>query len=447
MAKNTHIPAALEKQIRAIPATPGVYIYKNEKESVIYVGKAVNLARRVSQYFQESYQLQGKIEQLAREITDLTYITTLSEFDALTLEARLIRQYQPRYNSIAKDDRSPLYIVITFAERVPHLLFVRKTAVAEYQINKQNKIFGPFQSATLIRRLLGQVRHIIPFCLQKTRRGKPCFYTHIGLCTPCPAGFSTQKEGQGKQTLIRTYRRNLHNLSRMLGGQSFKVREILAAEMKTEASKEHFEKAALIREQITALDSLLSKHYDPSFYLASDLWGVQSAEEQLETLKHHLAPYYKQIENLTRIECVDISNLGGGHATGSLVVLTGGLIDSSQYRRFKIRLGSEPNDFAMIREVLTRRFAHPGWQLPNLLVIDGGKGQVGEAKKVLALTNLAIPVIGLAKRFEEVVIPVDRGFKVLRLSSQDPGLQLLERLRDEAHRFALTYHRALRRKN
>jgi excinuclease ABC subunit C len=293
-------------------------------------------------------------------------------------------------------------------------------------MHKDDAVFGPFQSATMVRSILRQLRHTIPYCTQKKRTEKPCFYSHIGLCNPCPSAAGTDK---------RVYRRNIYRLKNILSGKSDTVIRDLEKDMKTAAHENRFEDAAALRNHIQNLHEMLAKKYDPMLYMNSHSAVEDIYANELAALSAMLG-----IPVLNRIECIDISNTAGQYATGSLVILTDGRPDTSQYRRFRIRRENAPNDTAMIAEVVTRRFSHSEWPKPDLLVIDGGKGQVRAAQ------NAPVPVIGLAKRFEEIIVPQGADWKIIRIPYTSAALHVLERIRDEAHRFAITYHRLLRKK-
>jgi excinuclease ABC subunit C len=208
------------------------------------------------------------------------------------------------------------------------------------------------------------------------------------------------------------------------------------------ARKQNFEDAAALRNHIQNLRYMLQKQYDPMMYITGNTGVENIYEKELGSLRQTLLPYIPNLMALHRIECIDISNTGGNQATGSLVVLTDGHKDTSQYKRFRIRMENAPNDVAMIAEVVTRRFAHPEWGTPDLFIVDGGKPQVKAATNVIS----TIPIIGLAKRFEEIVVPQGSEWKIIRIPYTSPALHVLERIRDEAHRFAITYHRLLRKK-
>lgn len=436
----------LKNEITKLPENPGVYIYRNRENQIIYVGKAVNLKRRVSQYFQPSYQDFPKIKALTSEITEVKTISTISEFDALMLEAQLIRVNQPKYNSIARDDRSPLYVVITFSEKLPHIIFARKFVLAhnEKLNDKKNKIFGPYQSAKLTKQILRQIRRIIPYCTQNRRDGKPCFYTQLGLCSPCPSYIEKLNVPAEKKRLAGAYRRHLRLISLILAGSSQRVMRELTKQMKNLAKMTKFEEANILKIQIEALERLSVVHYDPELYLSHDLIAGDIGKKEIDRLTEILKPFYPDLTQLYRIEAYDISNLAGKLAVGSMVVLTKGLIDKNEYRKFKIRTKHTPDDPAMMSEVISRRLHHADWPDPDVIVVDGGKAQIQAAISSLRVNARQIPVIGLAKKFEQIIVPHLDFYKILTLEPNDPGLQIIQRLRDEAHRFALSYHHKLR---
>jgi excinuclease ABC subunit C len=216
-------------------------------------------------------------------------------------------------------------------------------------------------------------------------------------------------------------------------------------EMLEYAREDKFEKAAEMKNHIEQLRLLMQKRYDPSVYSEAYDSFTPLVQKELDTLYLVLRPYIPGLQSLHRIECIDISNIGGLWATGSLVVLIDGKIDTSLYKRFKIRMSNIPNDFDMIKEVTMRRFSHADWSFPDLFIVDGGKGQIQAAIQAIKEKNLQIPVLGLAKRYEEIVLPVNGSWKVLRVSQESPALHMVERIRDEAHRFALSYHKLLRK--
>ncbi|MEK7558941.1 MAG: UvrB/UvrC motif-containing protein, partial [Patescibacteria group bacterium] len=263
-----------------------------------------------------------------------------------------------------------------------------------------------------------------------------CLYYHLGLC-PCPPVFDSSE-------LKRDYKKNIKHIAKFLEGKSKRVLKDLEIERDKESKAENYEKAAKIQVQIDAIQIVTNPSYklfEDEFY--PNLKNDVSAKEESELIKV-LKNTRSRVRSIRRIECYDISNIQGKYAVGSMTVLTNGQKDTSSYRKFKIRYTkNEPNDFAMMEEILVRRFNHPEWPFPDLLVVDGGKGQVSVALKVLNQKNLEIPLIGLAKR-EETIVTSD--LKEINLSKDSPALLLIMRIRDEAHRFAITYHRNLRSK-
>jgi excinuclease ABC subunit C len=442
-----HKSKIIETELSKIPHQCGVYIYRDKNQKIIYIGKAVDLFKRVHQYFQNRENLPPKTRILVTQIYDIETIRTLSEFDALLLEANLIYKHQPKYNILAKDDKSPLYIILSLHEELPHILFVRKPRNPSYGMTKSGKdiYFGPFQSGKTARMIIHTVRHIIPFCIQKLRNGKPCFYTQLGLCNPCPSEISGIRDVSQKKKLTRVYRRNILKIKDILSGKSDKVMKQFLAEMKQFASQELFEQAALIRNQIIALEELLKTHYNPMFYIGADNQIEKLASVELESLISVFQKIFPDLSKIVRIECYDVSNLSGTNATGSMVVLKNGIPDTSEYRRFKIRDINTPNDFMMMAEIIKRRLRHKEWDKPDLIVVDGGKGQLASALSVLDELGMHIPIIGLAKRREEIICKAGTIFKSIRLPYTNGGLHLIERIRDEAHRFAIGYHRKLRK--
>ncbi len=421
---------------------PGVYVFKDARGIILYVGKAVNLTRRVKQYFQKESGRNSKTLLLVSQIASVETIETASEFDALLLEAKLISLHKPKYNSIAKDDKSPLYVCLTLSESLPRVLYLRGSQLTTFKSRPEDCIFGPFGSARVARSIMRDIRRSVPFCTQKRRDGRLCFYSHLGLCTPCASYIAKRSDGDVKQRLTREYRLHFFRLKDILSGKAPAVTRDMEREMKELANRQAFEEAQAKKQQIDSLYALYSRRYDVSFYTNKQDALLAMGKNELTALAQALQDTFGTDLTLGRIECVDISNMSGRHATGSLIVAQDGVVDPSQYRKFRIRTTKTPNDVAMIEEVLARRFAHPEWPMPDLLVVDGGKPQLGRALAVLSRMNISIPIIGLAKRREEIY--TDKG--LLRLPLTSPALHLVQRIRDEAHRFALSYHRKLRNK-
>ncbi len=435
----------LKETLAALPHTPGIYIYHNRAGKVIYVGKAIDLFKRVHQYFQNS-RIEGKTAQLVSQIHSIETKLVESEFEALLLEAKTIREYLPKYNIIAKDDKSPIYVNITMSDTLPRLEMVRKRNLDRLNTSN-NPCFGPFPSTTFLRGILKHIRTIVPYCTQKERTGRACFYTHIGLCDPCPSLIAKMPEGPEKRELTKNYRQHMRLIVRILSGESRLIIADLERLMEKFAKAELFEQAADVKNQRDHLIRLLGRRFNPmTSGVRMDPVQSVGSEEQIEALQKVLRDAYPNIERLGRIECMDISNFGNTLAVASLVVLTDGMPDSMWYRRFRIKTVQGQNDFAMMGEVVKRRFAHPEWPFPDLFIVDGGAGQVGAAKKALSELGVYIPLIGLAKRYESIVISNGDGFKTITLPLTHKAIAVLQRVRDEAHRFANAYRMTLQKK-
>ncbi len=413
------------KKFLTLPQTPGVYIYRNLVGKVIYVGKSVNLRSRVSSYFRPPDKLLPKTAKLVQEIFKIEYIEVETELESLLLEANLIKKNLPKYNVVVKDDKSPLYIKIDYSQSVPKVLSVRKP---RNKLARGDYIFGPYPSSKTVASFLKNIRRVIPFCTHN-RDKRPCLYVHLNLC-PDPY--------RSEENRLK-YRTDLKLLIKLLSGKYRKLIKGLNKQMQEESKNEQFENALSLKRQIDGLIYVTQKVRYPNEYLKSPNLLSDLNLQKIKTLKSILG--LSKVPK--RIECYDISNLQGSNATGSMVVLTNGAPDKSQYRRFKIKCKDTPDDFAMHREVLSRRLKND-WPLPDLFIVDGGKGQVSTAYSVLQENNINIPVVGLAKRLEEIFVPNNP--KPILLERSSPALLLLQQIRDESHRFAITYHRKLRQK-
>ncbi|HSX39609.1 MAG TPA: excinuclease ABC subunit UvrC [Candidatus Saccharimonadales bacterium] len=436
--------ATLLEKVNNLPKVPGVYIYHDSAGTVIYVGKAKSLRNRVKSYFiKDNLEMWSKTQALVENIADLEYVEVLSELEALILEAELIKKYLPKYNIVLKDDKSYLYIVIRNEKvelnktltAIPKIMTARKSDILESDI-----IFGPFPEATTTKFIVRSIRKIFAFrdcSISKFNRysklGKPCLYGYIGLCqAPCVGNVSVEK-----------YRRDIKNIQHLLEGQSSSLLNTLRREMEDASKNQQYEKAAEYRDIVRKFDYIRQQTQKTSDYIENPYLVEDIISKSLDELVKNI-PELKELPR--RIECYDISNISGKEAVGSMVVATDGRIDKHEYRKFRIKLKAEPDDFGMLREVLTRRLTHEGWPMPDLLVIDGGKGQVSAIKEVLDKLGLEIPLIGLAKRFETIVYYNGSEFVEVNLEKDNEGLKLLQRLRDEAHRFAQKYHHQLRLK-
>lgn len=422
------------------PKKPGVYFFQSSKNEVLYVGKSINLHNRILSYRRKD-QLQAKTELMLKQAAKLKFLQLDTNFDAVILEAELIKTHQPKYNLRLKDDKSQIYIVTT-DEKYPRVITRRKTSLKE--LFKYQDIFGPYQSAREAKKVLKSLRRIFPFCNKKNKssNNKPCFYFHIDLC----AGACT------RDISVKEYKYIIKNLKTYLKGKKNMVLKDVEKKMHQASNKQNYELAAKLRDiyrSINNLSSEVSLNFLDTFEdlsqtktdILKQLWKILSPFESKSKIKIPQKIY-------SRIEAYDVSNISGKQATASMVVFIEGLPEKNQYRRFRIKYSEEPNDILMLSEAVLRRLSHRDWSFPDLILVDGGKTQVRAVKKVLASKGLhhKIMLIGLAKKYEEIIIH-KHGFHSLKLNKYSPVLLLLKHIRDEAHRFAKKYHLYLRNKN
>lgn len=548
----------IKRLLETMPDEPGIYVFRDSGGRVLYVGKAKSLRKRVMSYFRDSGPSDGNIRivRMLRRVHDFDFVVTSSETEALLLEANFIKHHRPPYNIALRDDKSYPYVTITLDEEFPRVLLTRqprRTGVAN---------FGPFINAGMVRETLDLLGRVFPY--RKCRgtkpgrhSGTPCLNFHIGRClAPCDGRIDAAE-----------YRLIINRVVRLLSGKSEGLEESIREEMEVAAREQNYERAAIMRNRLKALEHLLERQQAAALGVDSmdiiGLYGEQDSaniqllqvrdgalndrhsfflknvagESETVILEQFIIQYYSDVigypssivvpegfdkaevmsaymsekkgarvdvrtalrgkrrdlskmaaENArlafrqdqlreeekkgqpsralsglkqelalgclpSRIECYDISNLGGEDAVGSMVVFEGGLPNPAHYRQFNIKSVSGQDDFAMMSEVLARRFSRKRIDseqedasfsaLPDLIVVDGGAGQVSAVTGALeAIGVRKIPVIGIAKRFEDIYLP-DRPAP-LRLPADSDALGLLKRLRDEAHRFALAHHRRRR---
>jgi len=412
----------LRRKIDSLPRSPGVYFHKNSKGEIIYVGKAAVLRNRVRQYFQESRNRDPKTEALVKEIVDIEWIEVETELDALFLEAELIKRYKPQYNIALRDDRSDIYVRIDSKSDHPTVSYTRRP------LDDGAEYFGAFSNSFQLKKAMKHLRKAFPFDYSKTlNRDRVSLDYHMGLSPGLEEGL----------TSIDEYRKNLNYLKRYLRGNRVALIKDLEKEMKSVAAKKDFEKAASLRNRISAL-----KHLRKQIVFSKDEFMDISKDQALNGLAKLLqlkgAPH--------RIEGYDISHQSGTNNVASMVVFSNGLPDKTEYKKFKMRTPGN-DDFAHMREVIDRRFSKrnlASWPKPDLLLIDGGKGQLSSATKVLQSKGINIPAIGLAKRYETVIKLNDGEFEEIRLPDSSHVIKLLQRIRDESHRFAVSYHSTLK---
>lgn len=408
--------------ISKITDKPGVYLLKDSRRKILYVGKASNLKSRLRSYKKESLYL--RINKLISKIASVNTFEVDSPVEALILEASLIKKYRPEFNVLLKDDKDYLYIKIT-RDEFPRVLPARKKSLVDAKY-----YFGPFPSSGALRSTLKIIRKVFPYSTCKPGSKGACLHHHIGLCPGVCIGSIGQRE----------YGKNIRDIKLFLEGRKDSILRGLENEMRAFSTKLQYEEAAKTYEKIRALEHVLQPRHDVTKYMEDPDFLITYRLSELEELKKVL----ELTEVPKRIEGYDISNIHGKFATGSMVVIINGETKKSEYRKFRIKKVSGINDTSMMEEVLRRRF-HNDWDFPDLIMVDGGKGQLSTCQKVLREFDLEITCIGLAKKQEQIYIPGKPN--PIRLPRTSKALHVIQRLRDEAHRFAIRYHRHLRSKD
>ena len=558
----------IEDELKKLPSQPGVYLMHDAKDEIIYVGKAVSLKNRVRQYFQSSRNKSAKIEQMVSRIARFEYIVTDSEMEALVLECNLIKEHQPRYNTMLKDDKAYPYIKVTVGEDFPRVMLARTMK------KDKNRYFGPYTSAGAVKDTIDLIHKLykIRTCSRNlprdTGKERPCLNYHIKQCdAPCQGYISKEEYGENIRQVLEflngRYDGVLKNLEEKMKAASdamdfekaIEYRDLLSSVKKvaqkqkiTSSNMEDRDIIAMARDDMDAvvqvffvregkligrdhfrmsvataetkgqiLSSFVKQFYAGTPFLPKELW-VQYELEDMELIGQWLSARKGQkvritvpkkgdkerlvelaeknaalvliqdnernkreemrtigamnqvaqwlgLENIRRMEAFDISNISGYESVGSMVVFENGRPKRSDYRKFRIKTVIGPNDYASMKEVLTRRFTHgmeeqkqlknqgvekefgSFTRFPDLLMMDGGKGQVNIALEVMEQLGLSIPVCGMVKDdshrtrglyYQNVEIPIDR---------HSEGFRLITRIQDEAHRFAIEYHRSLRSKS
>jgi excinuclease ABC subunit C len=443
------VPENLKASFDALPDAPGVYIYRDEEDHEIYVGKAVSLRKRVRQYFDDSRPLDQKTADLVTRIKNIDFIECQSEVEAFLLENRLIKDLQPQFNMRSKSDINFPVVEIT-GEEFPRVIVTRDRS------NKNSKYYGPFVSATWLRVALQVLQRVFKYrtCNLDIKEGdpknkfyRPCLEYHIGRCkAPC-ADLQTAED----------YKSDMRRLAMFLQGRSGDVEKDLLRDMKLAAKERRYEDAASLRDTLKALKSLrdrgsLSDGSEPGVLHIDPKEGVAQLKDILGVAHPP-----------RRIEGIDIAHLHGDETVGSLVSFVDGLPSREKYRRFRIKTVAGVDDFASIREIVTRRYSRlvrEGQALPDLILIDGGIGQLHAAQHALTtITPLAagghesaeasdapkFPYLASLAKKEEIIFTLDHP-EGIRLPRRSPALRMLQYVRDEAHRFARHYHHILRRK-
>jgi excinuclease ABC subunit C len=437
---------ALKTKLKNLPGDPGVYFHKDAAGAIIYVGKAARLSSRVRQYFQKSRRRDPKTDALVAEIYDTDWMVVESEVEALFLEAEMIRRYMPRFNILLRDDKAMSYIRIDYDADYPTVSTTRRP------LDDGARYFGPYFSLVGVKQALRVLRKIFPYATRKIGgQTRATLQYHLGLDPGLEEG----------KTSLEEYRKNLRGLMRIMQGQRTEVVREIERDMKDAAKRQDFERAAKHRNRLRALHNLKKQI-------------IFSDKEFMDISKDHALGELVDLLGLAtfpqRIEGYDISHMQGTDVVASMVVFTNGVSDKSEYRKFKTKK-DQNNDFYNMYETIKRRLSEKNikaWGKPDLFLIDGGKGQLDAAVRArdeMAQPN--IPFIGLAKREEQIVIAPARsnvhlsevalqklgGFKtetedfvLVNVPHSTNLVKLLQRIRDESHRFAVSYHSTLKQK-
>jgi len=430
--------ARLRGQIKEMPRTPGVYLMKDGEGRVLYVGKAKRLRERVASYFQPGTDLAASrstwIAEMAGRVEEIAHLECESEVDAILQEARLIKDIRPTYNRAQTDDKTFPYLEITQREDFPGVYVTREPRAG-------SKLYGPFTSAGELRRVLQVLQRVFRFRTchleidaadEKRRFFRPCILHSIAQCTgPCADRISRE-----------AYRKDIVRLRRFLESKRSEVLRQLQREMAEQAEQLNFEEAARLRDEIKAIESIsdrgeVDEHVQPELFALDPAGGLNG-----------LASLLGLDDSVRIVEGVDIAHIMGHEAVGALVCFIDGRPFKNGYRRYKIRQVEGIDDYAMIQEVLRRRYRKAARHeeiFPDVILIDGGLGQLHAAEDAFREMPIKPPaLVSLAKRDEELFM-LGRDEPV-RLKRNDPVLQLLQRVRDESHRFAQHYFHILRRR-
>ncbi len=399
----------IREQIKKLPDSPGVYFFKDEKGTILYIGKATSLRDRVRSYFSADIMAtRGPlIAQMLELATRVDYEKTDSVLEALILEAELIRKFKPNHNTDLKDDKSFNFVVVT-KDEFPRVLLVRERIL---HASDYLYFFGPFTNGQQLKEAMKIVRKIFPYrdtCMPHS--GKECFNAQIGLCPGVCAGKISKKE----------YARIIRNIVLFFRGKKKNLVSKLMREMKAFAKAEEFEKASEHKKTLFALSHI----HDVSLLKRENIYGDLIGA---------------RIKN-TRIECYDIAHLSGTDTVGAMSVVENGEANKSQYRKFKIK-SEGPNDTKHLSEVLERRLAHNEWPMPNIIAVDGGIAQVNAMKNILIKYGIVIPVVGVVKDEHHRAKMIIGDRESARVHEKD--ILLADQ---EAHRFAIGYHKYLRGK-
>lgn len=415
-----------------VPHTSGIYLFKR-KNHILYVGKAVNLEKRLSSYWRKNAG--DKIRQMREEATTVEWLPLPSEIEALIKEAELIKRHLPKFNVLMRDDKSYFYVGIT-KDQYPRIFLAHKNRMRTSQ--SRVSFIGPYTSGASLKMALKFLRRMFPYCTCTRPHHGTCLNSQIDRCV----GFCCNKKrfAATTQAMHDEYHANIRSIIDVLGGKKKNLASRLLRQMRLASRSQEFEKAARLRNQINGLENIFSHHR--VLTLPHIVLHRRTHWHAIENIVQRIFDTTKQI---SRVEGYDISNISGTAATGSMVVFINGKPVKSEYRKFRIKTVHHASDVDMHKEVMRRRLAHPEWHYPDLMVIDGGRPQLNAVRSVVRDLKLhdTILIAGLAKREEELYIPGHA--HTIRLDSlPEKANFFFQNVRDESHRFAKKYHHVLR---
>jgi excinuclease ABC subunit C len=436
---------SLQQKLAQLPSTPGIYFHKNNRGEIIYVGKAAILKNRVRQYFQKSRLHDPKTDLLVSEITDTDWLELDSEAEALFLEAEMVKRYMPKYNILLRDDKSNSFIRIDIKSKTPSVTITRRP------LDDQAEYFGPFLAAGPLRKALNILRKVFPYSTHTTLPSRACLQYHLGLCPgPETAGYDRAQ-----------YVKDLKNLILYIKGNKNKLIRTIESDMKLASKQQNYEQAAILRNRLRNLKSIQTQ-------------VIFGDSETVDLSKDHALFDTYQLFSLKspprHIAAFDISHLQGTNVVASEVVFSNGAADKKNYRKYKMHTSGN-DDFLHMHEVVSRSLKSIKKNnkfTPNLMLIDGGKGQLSFAIRACEENNYSIPIIGITKKYEEIIIHKTKSNIILNdsyikklegkkaidsvdyikilLPQNSHIIKLLQRVRDESHRFAVSYHSHLKLK-
>ena len=419
-----------------IPADPGVYLFRRNN-TILYIGKAVHLRKRVSSYFRA--RVSEKVRQLRDEADRIELIILRSEIEALLKEAELIKRHTPKFNVLMRDDKNYCYVAIT-QEKFPKIFVTHQPrTIRSTQKTKQLPLhyIGPFTSSTSLKVTLKMLRRFFPYCTCFTPHIRRCLNAELGFCP----GYCCIKTNNHNESETDEYKKHFAAIIAVLTGKKKRLVTGLKKKMREAIKEQRFEQAAVLRDQWQGLEDVLSHR----MHLMEIGTKRKNHQKNWNAIEKNIIMALGMKAPISRVEGYDISHVSGADQTGSIVVFVNGASSHDDYRMFKITTVKGISDVAALREVIHRRLAHREWQFPDLMVIDGGKPQLNAVMTIILkeAPELARRVVALAKREEELYLP--RNIHTIHLNSLPPDTGFFfQRIRDESHRFAKRYHHKLR---